>query len=116
MLPLNVILSYLWLTSLIFTSQDWAGGRCRYNTFNMGLDIHCGLKHTAMAFFIIGLYVCVPPLQRLSSCTYHFCSSTLFLNTIIEAYIWASSRRHTTIGNEKVAIDPRTTNGVRTTV
>jgi hypothetical protein len=60
LLPLNIILSYLWLTSLIFTSQDWAGGRCRYNTFNMGLGTHCGLKHTAMAFFIIGLYVYVP--------------------------------------------------------
>ncbi|KAK1835690.1 hypothetical protein QBC39DRAFT_327346 [Podospora conica] len=55
LLPLNVILSYLWLTSLIFSSQDWAGNRCRYNTNLMGLDTHCGLKHTAMAFFIIGL-------------------------------------------------------------
>lgn len=54
-MPLNVILSYLWLTSLIFTSQDWAGDRCRYNTSSMGLGTHCGLKHTAMAFFIVGL-------------------------------------------------------------
>ncbi|KAK0742587.1 hypothetical protein B0T18DRAFT_430033 [Schizothecium vesticola] len=97
LLPLNLILSYLWLTSLIFTSQDWAGGRCRYNTFNMGLSTHCGLKHTAMAFFIIGF-------------------STLFLNTIIEAYMWAFSRQHTTVVNEKAAMAPKTTNGVGATV
>jgi hypothetical protein len=56
MLPLNLALTYLWLTSLIFTSQDWSGGRCR--------GYYCALKHTVQAFFIIGL--CVSPPGRAS--------------------------------------------------
>lgn len=44
------------------------------------------------------------------------CSSTLFLNIINEAYMWASTRRHTTIVNEKAAMVPGTTNGVGATV
>jgi len=94
LLPLNVALSYLWLTSLIFSSQDWAGGRCRNDSFTMDLNTHCDLKHTAMAFFIIGF-------------------SNLFLNTIIEAFMWASYRRHhNTAVNEKAAMAPGGTNGV----
>ncbi|SPQ23520.1 2eef0542-c2e9-454b-85f2-4cf1b8fa609f [Thermothielavioides terrestris] len=53
MLPLNLALTYLWLTSLIFSSQDYSGGRCRY--FSPPGVGRCGLKHTAQAFFIIGL-------------------------------------------------------------
>lgn len=56
MLPLNMALSYLWLTSLIFSSQDYSGRRCYYNS--PPLVNRCGLKHTVQAFFIIGL--CVP--------------------------------------------------------
>ncbi|EGO53902.1 hypothetical protein NEUTE1DRAFT_124309 [Neurospora tetrasperma FGSC 2508] len=30
LLPLNLALSYLWLTNLIFSSQDYSGHRCHY--------------------------------------------------------------------------------------
>ncbi|KAJ4288796.1 hypothetical protein N0V88_007332 [Collariella sp. IMI 366227] len=73
-LPLDMALSYLWLTSLIFSSQDYSGGRCRY--FSPPLVNRCGLKHTVQAFHIIGF-------------------SFLFFNTILEALMWASSRRTT---------------------
>ena len=53
LLPLSLVLSYLWLTSLIFSSQDYAGHRCRYHS-PPNVD-HCGLKHTVQAFSIIGL-------------------------------------------------------------
>ena len=49
MLPLTLVLSYLWLTSLIFAALDYSGGRCR--------PYHCRLKHTVEAFQIIGLCV-----------------------------------------------------------
>jgi hypothetical protein len=70
LLPLDLILTYLWLTSLIFSSQDWAGGRCVTSppwgttssvpgtvpgTFVNTLDPHCRLKHAVQAFNIIGL-------------------------------------------------------------
>ena len=58
LLPLNMALSYLWLTSLIFSSQDYSGRRCYYNS--PPLVNHCGLKHTVQAFSIIGLYVFFP--------------------------------------------------------
>ncbi len=54
MLPLTLALSYLWLTSLIFTSQDYSGGRCRGGYYEYS---RCSLKHTVQAFEIIGLYV-----------------------------------------------------------
>lgn len=55
MLPLSLALTYLWLTSLIFSSQDYAGGRCSF--FSPPGVGRCGLKHTVQAFFIIGLWV-----------------------------------------------------------
>jgi hypothetical protein len=55
MLPVNLALTYLWLTSLIFSSQDYAGGRCRSR--RPGARSYCGMKHTVQAFHIIGLYV-----------------------------------------------------------
>lgn len=55
MLPINLALTYLWLTSLIFSSQDYAGGRCRSR--RPGARSYCGMKHTVQAFHIIGLYV-----------------------------------------------------------
>ncbi|KAK3315737.1 hypothetical protein B0H66DRAFT_624389 [Apodospora peruviana] len=100
LLPLNLILSYLWLTSLIFSSQDWSGRRCQYNgpglytTARPGfLTRHsCGLKHTVQAFNIIGF-------------------SMLFLNMFIEAMMWASHRRQNQIdnGTEKDRTLPTTT-------
>ena len=56
MLPLNLALTYLWLTSLIFSSQDYSGQRCQY--YSPRFVNRCGLKHTVQAFHIIGL--CVP--------------------------------------------------------
>ena len=53
LLPLDLVLSYLWLTSLIFAAQDYAGDRCRWNSPPQ--TTHCGLKHTVLAFFVIGL-------------------------------------------------------------
>ncbi|KAK4139564.1 uncharacterized protein C8A04DRAFT_40626 [Dichotomopilus funicola] len=72
LLPLNMALTYLWLTSLIFSSQDYAGNRCRY--FSPNTTRHCGLKHTVQAFHIIGFVF-------------------LLFNTIQEALMWASYRR-----------------------
>lgn len=56
LLPLNLILTYLWLTSLIFSSQDYSGGRC----VRRGRSTRCGTMHTVQAFFIVGLYVPIP--------------------------------------------------------
>ena len=56
MLPLNLVLSYLWLTSLIFTSQDYSGGRCGRSYYYTRSN-HCSLKHAVQAFEIIGLCV-----------------------------------------------------------
>lgn len=52
LLPLNLLLSYLWLTSLIFSSQDYSGHRCHSGPPYYG---HCRLKHTIQAFQILGL-------------------------------------------------------------
>lgn len=53
LMPLNLALSYLWLTNLIFSSQDYSGGRCHYHSPpHRG---HCRLKHAVQAFNILGL-------------------------------------------------------------
>ncbi len=54
LLPFNLVMSYLWLTSFIFSTQDWAGGRCAYNGPSTG---KCGLKKTVIAFNFLALYV-----------------------------------------------------------
>ncbi|KAK4236801.1 hypothetical protein C8A03DRAFT_45257 [Achaetomium macrosporum] len=72
-LPLNMLLTYLWLTSLIFSSQDYAGARCLF--FSPPGIGRCAMKHTIQAFFIIGF-------------------SFLLFNTILEALMWASHRRN----------------------
>lgn len=50
--PANLVLSYLWLTSFIFSAQDWARGRCI--TYSDGFD-KCGLKKTVVAFNFLAL-------------------------------------------------------------
>jgi hypothetical protein len=50
-LPTNLIFSYLWLTSFIFTAQDWSRGAAYYNTFFGSYH----LKHTAEAFSFLAL-------------------------------------------------------------
>lgn len=52
LVPLNFVLSYLWLTSFIFSAQDWSGNRCSYTAPLFG---NCGKKHTMEAFNFIGL-------------------------------------------------------------
>ncbi|PHH62846.1 hypothetical protein CDD81_6646 [Ophiocordyceps australis] len=70
MVPLNMILSYLWLTSFIFSAQDWSGNRC-YPTYPaVG---QCGKKHTVEAFnFLAFLF--------------------LLANVITEGLIWRARR------------------------
>ncbi|KAK0628773.1 hypothetical protein B0T17DRAFT_166612 [Bombardia bombarda] len=80
LLPLNLVLSYLWLTSLIFSSQDYSGRRCYYHS--PAYVNRCGLKHTVQAFNIIGF-------------------SMLLFNTIIEALMWAGSRGTRLRGGDK---------------
>lgn len=48
--PVNLLLSYLWLTSFIFSAQDWARGRCSSYSDGFG---KCGLKKTVIAFNFI---------------------------------------------------------------
>ncbi|KAK4119090.1 hypothetical protein N657DRAFT_605239 [Parathielavia appendiculata] len=89
MVPLNWVLSYLWLTSLIFTSQDWSGGRC--------LPLWCGRKHTVQAFYIIGFVF-------------------LLSNTILETLMWATHRRNRVAGDHEKDRPLTTTTGGATTV
>lgn len=107
MLPLNLALTYLWLTSLIFSSQDYSGRRCRY--FSPPLVNRCGLKHTVQAFFIIGL--CGTPPRSCHSGANKVTSSVFLLfNTILEALMWASHRRSRTVGAGDIEKDrPLTT-------
>jgi hypothetical protein len=60
MLPLTWLLTYLWLTSLIFSSQDYSGRRALNNS-PPGFG-RLGHKHAVQAFTIIGLCVlhCCP--------------------------------------------------------
>ncbi|KAL7944975.1 hypothetical protein V8C42DRAFT_324226 [Trichoderma barbatum] len=47
------ILTYLWLTSFIFSAQDWTGGRCR----SIGpTSDKCGLKKTVVAFNFLAFF------------------------------------------------------------
>lgn len=53
LMPLNLVFSYLWLTSFIFAVQDWGqNGRCRYVGPGRG---HCGLKKTVAAFSFLAM-------------------------------------------------------------
>ncbi|KAK4150432.1 hypothetical protein C8A00DRAFT_46175 [Chaetomidium leptoderma] len=95
MLPLNLALTYLWLTSLIFSSQDYSGRRCQY--FSPRFVNRCGLKHTVQAFQIIGF-------------------SFLLFNTILEALMWATHRREQRLGSGDAEKDrPLTTTTGTTT-
>ncbi|PHH87246.1 hypothetical protein CDD83_9129 [Cordyceps sp. RAO-2017] len=53
LMPMNLILSYLWLTSFIFTAQDWGGGRCIFSPPNFG---ECRKKHAAEAFTFLAFF------------------------------------------------------------
>lgn len=91
MLPLNLALTYLWLTSLVFSSQDYSGNRCRF--FSPAAVRRCGLKHTVQAFHIIGLYVLSFSYQLKLRPNMTYGSAFLLFNTILEALMWASHRR-----------------------
>ncbi|RCI08395.1 putative heat-labile enterotoxin [Ophiocordyceps polyrhachis-furcata BCC 54312] len=71
LMPVNLVLSYLWLTAFIFAAQDWSGDRC-YDGPPM-LE-NCGKKHTAEAFMFL---------------TFFF----LICNTVSEAMLWRSIPR-----------------------
>ena len=92
MLPLNLVLSYLWLTSLIFTSQDYSGGRCGRSYFYTRSN-HCSLKHAVQAFEIIGLCVLSHGLYHIAYSLTLRNSSFLFFNVVLEALMWASHHR-----------------------
>ncbi|KAH6611488.1 hypothetical protein Trco_001508 [Trichoderma cornu-damae] len=51
--PLNLVFSYLWLTSFIFSSQDWSSGKCSYGRPGLG---HCSRKHAIDAFNFLGFF------------------------------------------------------------
>ncbi|KAK4097742.1 hypothetical protein N658DRAFT_387406, partial [Parathielavia hyrcaniae] len=74
MLPLNLALTYLWLTGLIFTSLYWSMDRCQ--------PLWCGRKHAVQAFYIIGFVF-------------------LLANTILEAMMWATHRRNRVAGDRE---------------
>ncbi|GJN78720.1 hypothetical protein PLIIFM63780_002229 [Purpureocillium lilacinum] len=52
--PVNWIFSYLWLTSFIFSSQDWTGRLCAQAPLGTG---RCSQKRAVVAFNFIALYV-----------------------------------------------------------
>jgi hypothetical protein len=56
-LPVNFIFSYLWLTSFIFSADDWSGQLCRRAPLEFS---RCALKRTVEAFNFIGLCVVDP--------------------------------------------------------
>ncbi|KAL2264517.1 hypothetical protein VTJ83DRAFT_7027 [Remersonia thermophila] len=82
MLPVNFILSYLWVTALIFAAQRFAGGRCVfYPVPRRG----CSVAHAILTFWIIGFVF-------------------LIFNIIMEALMWAHhwrESRHTVHDAEK---------------
>ena len=92
MLPLNLVLSYLWITSLIFTSQDYSGRRCG-SAYYYTRASHCNLKHTVQAFEIIGLCVLFHVLYHMIAQLTIWNSSFLFFNVVLEAMMWASHHR-----------------------
>ncbi|OAA60813.1 MARVEL-like domain protein [Cordyceps fumosorosea ARSEF 2679] len=69
MWPVNLIFSYLWLTSFIFSAQDWARQRCYYSDF-FG---KCSLKKTVIAFNFFAFFF-------------------LLINALVEAYMYRSHR------------------------
>ncbi|KAF3077495.1 hypothetical protein TsFJ059_001507 [Trichoderma semiorbis] len=51
--PMNLVFSYLWLTSFIFSSQDWSSGKCGFGKPGEG---HCSRKKAIDAFNFIGFF------------------------------------------------------------
>ncbi|KAK2606231.1 hypothetical protein QQS21_003402 [Conoideocrella luteorostrata] len=74
LLPLNLIFSYLWLTSFIFSTQDWSGGR---RTAGGPVYGRCGLKKTVAAFNFFAFFF-------------------LMANVIVEAFLYRDLRRDVT--------------------
>ncbi|KYK58931.1 hypothetical protein DCS_00058 [Drechmeria coniospora] len=75
-LPLNFFFSYLWLTSFIFSVNDWSGNLCRRDIYGEpGLDgERCSLKRTVESFNFFAFFF-------------------LICNIIIEAFLWRASRK-----------------------
>ncbi|EQL03422.1 hypothetical protein G6O67_004199 [Ophiocordyceps sinensis] len=72
LLPLNLIFSYLWLTSFIFTAQDWSMNRCL--TTAPQFPSQCGKRHAVEAFTFLAFIF-------------------LVFNVIIEGLLWSSHSR-----------------------
>ncbi|KAM3504400.1 hypothetical protein MY11210_008369 [Beauveria gryllotalpidicola] len=51
--PVNLVFSYLWLTSFIFSAQDWARGNCPRYIYGFG---RCRLKRAVIAFNFIAFF------------------------------------------------------------
>ncbi|KAK3948714.1 hypothetical protein QBC32DRAFT_380364 [Pseudoneurospora amorphoporcata] len=98
LLPLNLALSYLWLTNLIFSSQDYSGGRCHYGPPYRG---RCSLKHAVQAFNILGF-------------------TSLLSSVVAEAIMWFRSRGSSPgttgsrLGNAEKGAAPLTSNPAAT--
>ncbi|EEH03488.1 conserved hypothetical protein [Histoplasma capsulatum G186AR] len=54
--PIDIIFSYLWLTSFIFTAQDYNLGVCGLNAPPGG---RCSLKHALEAFTFLAFFGCL---------------------------------------------------------
>ncbi|KJZ72776.1 hypothetical protein HIM_07851 [Hirsutella minnesotensis 3608] len=55
-LPVDFIFSYLWLTSFIFSIEDWTGGRCAWSVPRATWQ--CSRRHTIEAFnFIVFFFL-----------------------------------------------------------
>ncbi|KAG8408132.1 hypothetical protein J3459_018146 [Metarhizium acridum] len=68
--PVNLAFSYLWLTSFIFSAQDWSNGRCHVVGPGYG---RCNLKRTIAAFNFLAFFF-------------------LLCNTIVEGLIFRAHR------------------------
>ncbi|EGR49590.1 uncharacterized protein TRIREDRAFT_121416 [Trichoderma reesei QM6a] len=51
--PLNLIFSYLWLTSFIFSAQDWSSDKCSFGQPGEG---HCSRKKAIESFNFIAFF------------------------------------------------------------
>ncbi|EEP77941.1 predicted protein [Uncinocarpus reesii 1704] len=52
--PIDLIFSYLWLTSFIFASQDYSAGAACWANSPPGIG--CALKHASQAFIFIAFF------------------------------------------------------------
>ncbi|EEQ86175.1 hypothetical protein RJZ56_002820 [Blastomyces dermatitidis] len=68
--PIDIIFSYLWLTSFIFTAQDYNKNDCAFNAPPGG---RCSLKYALEAFTFLAFFGCLAAamLEIYNLWTYH---------------------------------------------